>query len=381
MIGIDGSRLTAGERTGTETYTYQLLAALARLDVPDPIRLYLNTASPPADLPPIGEPVCLPFPRFWTHLRLSWEMQRRPPDVLFVPAHVVPLRHPPSVVTIHDLGYLHQPEAHPPSARRMLDLTTRWSARVARRIIAISDTTRRDLTAHYGVPAERIQVIPHGVDHAMRRASRESVVELRRRLALPDAYILFVGTVQPRKNLGRLARAMAVVARAGLAHQLVIAGKRGWMASHVEAEIVASGMADRVRFVGYVPSSDLPTLYTGASAFCFPSLYEGFGLPVLEAMACGAPVVAADRSAIPEVAGEAALLVDPTVPEAIGQALCRVLTDKQLRNDLIERGRRRTRQFTWERTAAETIALLRTVRDAATCSAVAPADETAGKGA
>jgi glycosyltransferase involved in cell wall biosynthesis len=363
VIGIDGSRLTVGERTGTETYTYQLLAALARLDVDDPIRVYLNASRPPTDLPGIGQPVCLPFPRLWTHLRLSWEMQRNQPGVLFVPAHVVPLRHPRSVVTIHDVGYLHHPESHPTSARRMLHAATRWSTLAARRIIAISETTKRDLIAHYSVPESRIQVIPHGVDHTMRRASREAIAELKQRRGLPDRYVLFVGTVQPRKNLGRLAAAMSFVARAGLPHRLVVAGKRGWMAAEVVTEIKASGMADRVTFLGYVPATDLPTLYSGADAFCLPSLYEGFGLPVLEAMACGTPVVAPDRSALPEVAGDAAMLVDPTNPQAIGATLSRLLIDDSLRRELVERGCRRAQQFTWERTAEATIALLRGVRD------------------
>jgi glycosyltransferase involved in cell wall biosynthesis len=381
MIGIDGSRLTVGERTGTETYTYQLLAALARLGISDPIRLYLNAPEPPADLPRIGEPVCVPFPRLWTHLRLSWEMQRRPPDVLFVPAHVVPLKHPASVVTVHDVGYLHHPESHSPATRRLLDLTTRWSTRVAQRIVAISETTRRDLIANYRVPAQRIQVIFHGVDDTMRPATSDSIAELRQRLVLPDAYVLFVGTVQPRKNLGRLARAMSIVAGAGLPHSLVIAGKRGWMAAQVEAEIAASGMADRIRFLGYVPSSDLPTLYSGADAFCFPSLYEGFGLPVLEAMACRTPIVASNRSAIPEVAGDAALLVDPADPAAIGAALCRLLTDRGLRGGLIEQGEFRARQFNWEHTAAQTITLLRNVRDSAIRSTARPPDESGMNGA
>ncbi len=363
MIGIDGSRLTAGERTGTETYTFQLLSALARLGVNDHIRIYLNASTPPADLPLIGDPVCLPFPRLWTHLRLSWEMQRHTPDVLFVPAHVVPLRHPRSVVTIHDVGYLHHPESHPAAARRMLHATTRWSTRVASRIIAISEATKRDLTAHYAVPAERIQVIHHGVDHTMRLASRESIVELRHRLGLPEAYVLFVGTIQPRKNLGRLAEAMSFVANAGLPHRLVLAGKRGWLASEVETHISRSASADRVQYLGYVATSDLPTLYSGADAFCFPSLYEGFGLPLLEAMACGTPVVAANSSAIPEVAGDAALLVDPTDVAAIGTALVRVLTGEPIRRQCIVRGRTRASTYTWERTAEATIGLLREVRD------------------
>jgi glycosyltransferase involved in cell wall biosynthesis len=363
-IGIDGSRLTVGERTGTETYTFQLLAALARNYLDDPVVVYLNATSPPSDLPPIGSPVCIPFPRLWTHVRLSWEMQRRPPGVLFVPAHVIPLRHPRSVVTIHDLGYLHHPEAHPRPTRLMLDWTTRWSVRAARRIIAISETTKRDLIAHYRVPPACIQVIPHGVDQQMRPAAPEAVAALRRRYGLPERYVLFVGTVQPRKNLGRLAKAFRQVARENLPHGLVIAGKRGWLAAQVETQIAASGMADRIKMVGYVPSSDLAALYSGADALCFPSLYEGFGLPVLEAMACGTPVIATNRSAVPEVAGGAALLVDPLNSAEIGTAMVRLLTDADLSAALRSRGFQRATTFTWDRTALATIELLREVRDA-----------------
>jgi glycosyltransferase involved in cell wall biosynthesis len=153
------------------------------------------------------------------------------------------------------------------------------------------------------------------------------------------------------------------------------------MSSRVDAEIATSGMNDRIRFLGYVSPSDLPVLYAGADAFCFPSLYEGFGLPVLEAMACGTPVVASNRAAVPEVAGDAAILVDPTDPAAIGRALCRVLTDSALRTDLIAKGRQRAREFTWERTAGETIALLREVSDTAIQAVPGRSDEGGTNGA
>ncbi len=311
----------------------------------------------------MGEVVCLPFPRLWTHVRLSWEMQRRPPAVLFIPAHVIPLRHPPSVVTIHDLGYVHHPEAHPPRDRRMLDWTTRWSTRVARRVIAISDATRRDLIQWYRVPEDKIDVIPHGVDGRFFAVTSEDIRRVRQRLALPEHYVLAVGTIQPRKNLGRLAAAMRELAAAGLPHRLVIAGKRGWLASQVEREINQAGAADRVIFLGYVPPEMLPGLYAGADALAFPSLYEGFGLPVLEAMAAGAPVVASNRSAIPEVAGDAAMLVDPFAPASIADGLIRVLTEPDLRGTLIARGKERAATFRWDRTALETLSVLRRVRD------------------
>jgi glycosyltransferase involved in cell wall biosynthesis len=245
----------------------------------------------------------------------------------------------------------------------MLDWTTRWSTRVARRVIAISDATRRDLIQWYRLPEDKIDVIPHGVDTCFFAVTSEAIRRTRQRLALPEHYVLAVGTIQPRKNLGRLAAAMRDLTAAGLPHRLVIAGKRGWLASQVEREITQAGVADRVIVLGYVPPEMLPGLYAGADALAFPSLYEGFGLPVLEAMAAGTPVVASNRSAIPEVAGDAALLVDPFTPASIARGLIRVLTEPGLRATLIARGKERAATFHWDRTALETLAVLRRVRD------------------
>ncbi len=359
VIGIDASRLAVGERTGTETYTAQLLSHLPPHLAGETVRLYLNSRELPPEAGTPYESIRMPFPRLWTHGRLSWEMARQRPDILFVPAHVVPLVHPPSVVTIHDLGYLHEPESHPTAARRHLHLTTRWSVRAARRVIAISAATRRDLVQAYGVPEAKIRVVHHGIGPEFRLAPRETVAELKARLGLPARYVLAVGTVQPRKNLGGRAHAMRSVRESGLPHHLVVAGKRGWLAERVDREVEASGMADRVHWAGYVGPADLPTLYGGADAFCFPSLYEGFGLPALEAMACGVPTVVSDRGALPEVVANAALVVDPTDERAIGAALVRVLTDPALRRRLSAEGAAHATRFSWDRTAAHTLAILR----------------------
>lgn len=363
VIGIDASRLSVGQRTGTETYTYHLLSALAQLGIEDPVRLYLNADEPPDLAFPLGEPVFMPFPRFWTHGRLSWEMLRRPPGVLFVPAHVVPAIHPPTVVTIHDLGYLHEGAAHPAAQRRMLDWTTRWSCRAARHIIAISEATKHDLQTAYAVPANRITVIPHGVDRSFHPRSEAEIAVVKQRYHLPDAYLLAVGTVQPRKNYDRLAGAMRAVEQAGLPHRLVIAGKRGWLADQVNQAIAATGMHHRVQFIDYVPQTDLPALYSGAALFCFPSRYEGFGLPALEAMACGVPAIVSDRGSLPEVVGDAAMVANPDDVDALGEAMVRLLRDGAERARLVEHGRRRAAAFTWEHTARQTLAVLRGVRD------------------
>jgi glycosyltransferase involved in cell wall biosynthesis len=363
VIGIDGSRLSVGERTGTETYSFHLLRALSSLQGDETIRVYLNDKGPPSGVPSGFDYVALPFPRFWTHGRLSWEMVRRAPGVLFIPSHVVPLWHPKSVVTIHDLGYMHESDAHPPSQRRMLDWTTRWSCKAATKIIAISNATKLDLKTHYGIDDQKIHVIHHGIDSSTTRASDSAISALKNKYTLPNRYVLFVGTVQPRKNIARIAAAMKIIANAGLPHKLVVAGKPGWLHEEVEAGVADAGRPDLVARIGYVPDEDVAALYSGADAFCFPSLYEGFGLPILEAMACGTPVVTSYRGSLPEISGDAAILVDPTSVEAIGEALVRVLTDHGERARLVEAGAARARQFSWEACARATLNLLIDVRD------------------
>jgi len=358
VIGIDGSRFSATQPTGTERYTERLLRTIATLHPPERLRVYLNARRAPDDLPPNLDPCPIPWPRLWTHVRLSWEMVRRPPDLLFVPAHVIPVHHPRSVVTIHDLGYLSEPAAHTSRSRWHLDRATRWNARVARRIIVPSEATARDLVDRYHTPVERIRVIAHGIDPPGDPPPAAATEAVRRRLNLPPDFVLFVGTVQPRKNIATLAAAMQAVTSAGLPHRLVVVGKHGWKVDEVVAAVQRSGMSDRVQWTGYVGSADLRAIYHCASAFCLPSLNEGFGFPALEAMGCGIPTVLAARSALPEIAGGAALLVDPLSVSDLGQALVRVLTDQELIARLRLAGPRRARCYTWERTAQRTMEVL-----------------------
>lgn len=365
LIGIDASRATIAERTGTENYSLFLIRALLRRDQRNRYSLYLN--QPPApDLFAPAENVelrVLRFPRLWTHVRLSWEMATRAPDVLFVPAHVLPLIHPRrSVVTVHDLGYLYYPQAHTRWARWYLRWSTCYNAHAAAHVLVDSEATRRDLLQHCRAAPDRVTVVypGYGPDFTPVRDSAR-IAAVRARYRIPDPYVIYVGTLQPRKNLVTLMDAMAALVAQGRAEHLVIAGKKGWLYQSLFTYVQQLGLEERIHFTGYVPQEDLSALLTGAQAFVLPSLYEGFGLPVLEAMACATPVVCSNVSSLPEVAGDAAILVNPRDTAQWVQALRCVLDDANLRSELIQKGLLQASRFSWERCAQQTLQILETV--------------------
>ncbi len=346
------------ERTGTENYSDQIIRALLAAGADWQWRLYMNAkvAPPSLEVPSNAEVVPLPARRLWTHYRLSREILTLRPDLLFVPAHVVPIVHPRTVVTIHDLGYLHVPEAHPGKQRRMLDLTTRWSARAAHRIIVPSAQTREDLIQSYGVAGEKISVVHHGVDPRFRKVDRSKEQVLRKRYDLHRPYVLAVGTIQPRKNLTVLARAMKTAAPH---HDLVIAGKRGWMSNQVLDKLRETSLGPRLRIVDYVPDADLPLLYAAASIFVQPSRFEGFGMPVLEAMAAGTPVFCASGSSLSEIAGDAAEFFPASDHAMLAHLLTGILQNPARMVRMRDRGSAWSAAFTWERAARETRSILR----------------------
>ncbi len=356
LIGIDASRAVTAHPTGTEGYSRQLIHALLtpqdqRTDTAHHrFRLYFRS-TPPTDLFPGVElahtgVVVIPFSRLWTHIRLSWEVARRPPDALFVPAHVLPVVHPrASLVTVHDLGYLYFPEAHPWPQRLYLDLSTRWNARVAAHILADSEATRSDLIAHYATPPDKITVAYPGRDETLAPVRDPAEIKaVKARYDIAGDYFLYVGTLQPRKNLSRIVTAFAALESETT---LVLAGKRGWLYDDLFTQVRRMGLERRVRFPGYISDEDKVTLMSGALAFVFPSLYEGFGLPVIEAQSCGCPVITSTTSSLPEVAGDAALLVDPGDVAAIATAMRHIVVDPILREDLMARGFVNARRFSW----------------------------------
>lgn len=369
-IGIDASRAVLAERTGTENYSLHLLRALMEAtggdgeEPPWEFTLYCNRPPAKGLFPssPAWSTKVMPFPRLWTHVRLSWEMMRHPPDLLFVPAHVLPLAHPRrSVVTVHDLGYLHYPETYPPGARRYLAFSTARDVRNAAHVLADSQATKADIVSLLHGDPQRITVVHPGVGPEFQPIHNPTLLSaLKAHYGIPGDYLLYVGTLHPKKNLERLVDAFLLAkSQEGFSEQLVLAGNAGWISRGMLTKLREA--EEHVRCVGYVSPLDLPLLYHGATALILPSLLEGFGLPVVEAMACGTPVIAANASSLPEVVGEAGVLVDPFDVEAMAQGIAQVLRDRVLREDLRQRGLARAKKFTWGKAAESTLGVLEQV--------------------
>lgn len=365
LIGIDASRAVIAQRTGTEVYSLHLVRCLLEIGTDRRFCLYFNTPPRPDLIPAVAhcQHRVIPFPRLWTHVRLSAEMLVRPPDILFVPSHVLPLIHPKkSVVTVHDLGHHYYPTAHTTSQRFYLEASTRYHSRVAAQIIADSRATKEDLVRIYGAERSKIAVVHLGVDPTLRPVQDPgSIASVRRKYGIMDRYILYVGTLQPRKNLSRLIQAFARLQTERERIQLVLAGKKGWLVDTILDQARALGLHDRVVFPGFVDDADLAALYSGATLFAMPSLYEGFCMPVLEAMACETPVICSNTSCLPEIVGDAALTFDPLDVDAMAAAMLRVLNDRKLAKTLVDRGMKQSKQFTWRRCARQTLDVLERV--------------------
>jgi glycosyltransferase involved in cell wall biosynthesis len=357
LIGIDASRSVMPQPTGTELYSRYLIEALLSR-APDRFRFCLYFNQPPQSeiRNQKSEIKVIPFPRLWTHLRLSTEMMLHRPDLLFVPAHVLPIIHPRrSVVTVHDLGYLYFPEAHPPRQRWYLDRSTRWHTRTAAHLLADSAATKRDLIERYHANPAKITVAYPGLDPSVCRVDDpHEIARVKAKYHTDGDYLLYLGTIQPRKNLQRLIQAFNQLPAAS--YQLLLAGKPGWYSDQLLQQA-----NDRVKFIGYVEAADKNALLSGATAFVFPSLYEGFGFPVLEALACGMPVLCSNTSSLPEVAGDAAVMVNPLEVDDIARGLQEITTNEELRRTLIGCGYQQAQKFTWQACAEVVLKVLEKV--------------------
>lgn len=364
-IGIEASRANRVQKTGVEWYALNVIEEVKKLDVANEWFLYTNEAlqGALATLPAHWHEARLVWtPKYlWTQLRLSWEMWRRPSDVLFVPAHVLPLVSPEkSVVTIHDVGFHRYPELYPLKQRLYHEWTTRDIVRRCPRIVTVSEFSKREIIDCYGAKPEQITVAPLAVADSIREASPEEVSALRDRLSLPKRFMLFIGRIEEKKNVGALIEALALYRQQTHDHELklVLAGREGFGIEALRARIAELGLNEAVKFTGYLDEDDKSALLTAAEVYVQPSWYEGFGIPVLEAMRCGTPVIAANSSAMPEIAGEGnALFFDPA--SAMDLAACMVeLSSNEKRQQLIANGKTREAQFSWRKTAEIILPLL-----------------------
>jgi glycosyltransferase involved in cell wall biosynthesis len=361
--------------SGVGNYVFELVKALASLDDDSAYVLCLHGPSVIRDLE-LDERFSIldapfsheshPLGDLWMDFVLPRRAAQRGIDVIHGPAFLIPCRRTPmaSVVSIHDLvAYTH---AHTVPTKYALYM--RWqirrAARHATRIITGARSVARELEQVLGIEPDRIEAVHHGKAARLRPASPDAVADVRRRYGLERPFVLFVGNLEPRKNLGGLLRAFRRVRqRVESPLDLVIAGKEAWLSAELMRDLRSGPDRDAVRLLGYVPEGDLPALYAAAEVFAFPSFWEGFGLPVLEAMACNTPVVTSNTSSLPEVAGGAAVLVDPDSPESIESGLLEVLLDDGRREELRRRGLRRAEEMSWQRSAQETVRIYRDARD------------------
>lgn len=365
-IGIDASRANYEKRTGTEWYAFNLIQELKSV-IPQEHRVILYSTSPLRDglekLPPNWESRVLGWPpkRLWTQLRLSWEMLRRPPDLLFVPVHAMPVILPRrSVTTLHDVAFVSTPQAYTIFENWYQRFAVRFAAKHADAVLTVSEFSKKEIVRHFPVKPEKITVTHLGFDAGQCRPIDDegALADCLKRYDITRPYFLFVGRLETKKNLGGLLRAFRAYHElrgpGHDEHRLVLVGKRGYGYEQAMLALKGSEAEWHVKETGYVCDEDMRYLYGGAEALVFPSWYEGFGLPVIEAFACGTPVIASRTTSIPEVAGSAALLIDPSKPEEIAEAMKRIVREPTLRQELKDKGLARSKAFSWRNTAIKT---------------------------
>ncbi len=364
-IGID-ARIVYYARGGIRNYVLHLLEALAALDADTDYRVLRSRKerTPPLPGPNFRWTAC------WTpsHHRLErWalraELARLRLDLLHSPDFIPPARgRYRSVITVHDLNFLYYPQFLTAESRRYYNQQIEWAVQRAEHVLADSHATKADLTLLLDVPPEKVTVVHLAADSAFRPLPEAQARRVAAKYGLEPGYLFFVGTLEPRKNLPGLLQAYRLLLnQEKTAAPLVLVGGKGWLYEEVFERVEALHLTQHVRFLHDVSDADLVGLYNGASVLAMPSFYEGFGLPALEAMACGTPVVAADRASLPEVVGEAGLLINPDAPDDLAAALARVLTDEPLHARLRQLGLAQAARFTWEEAAAKTLAVYRQV--------------------
>ena len=362
-IAIDAHSVGTG-LGGNESYATNLIEALAEIDHVNRYTLYVTRREAVERFsnrwPNFSVRSTLPHtPLIRIPLTLSTELRRNPVDVLHVQFTAPPFAPCPVVVSVHDLSFEHLPQTFTWRSRKQLRLTVRRSARAAAQVIALSEYGRRDIIEKYRLDPATVTAIPLAAsDRFGPVRNEEELQRVRQTYGIDSDYVLSVGAIQPRKNLIRLVTAYSRLRRGnpkGKLPKLVLVGKCAWLYDETLRVIKELELSDSVIVTGYVPEGDLPALYSGAVCFVYPSYFEGFGLPPLEAMRCGAPVIAGDRTSLPEVVGAAGLLVDPFDIDALAAAIEKVINDSNLRAELSLKGLERAKLFDWRETARQTL--------------------------
>jgi glycosyltransferase involved in cell wall biosynthesis len=360
-VGIDASRAFVKTKTGIEEYSYRVIKHLRDCLGAQPVILYLDPRVNEKkyidfELPKNWKVKFLRAPKFWTQIRLSIEMIFHPVDVLFIPAHTVPLVHPKNtIVTIHGLEYEFCSKAYSLFERLYMRWSIRKSCQWAKKIISVSENTKKDLMRLYKVPEGKVSVIYEGIGDFESKAQSEKLKTTTQRLKLLGCgYFLFTGRLEERKNISGIVDAFEILKRKyKISQKLILVGKFGFGGEEIKRKIDSSEYKSDIILTGYISDEDKFYMMANADAFIFATFYEGFGLPILEAQSVGAPVITSSISSMPEVAGNSAVLIDPKDPNAIAEAVRKLISDESYKNDIIQKGLENVKRFSWEKCAGE----------------------------
>lgn len=370
LLGLDGNEANIDERVGIGAYAFSVVSNIAKILGEDRLRIYLKN-SREKDMP-YGQNVSYEVfgpGKLWTQFALPLRLyaEKVKPDVFFSPTHYGPRFSPvPTAISVMDLSFLFFPETFAKKDLLQLTLWTSYSIKNAKAVFTISKASRDDIIKRYKISGDRVHVTYPGVRPFV---SLKPIIYPERMLnekyKISKPYFLFVGTLQPRKNIVRLVEAFSIIKSSAEKKdlQLVIVGKKGWLYEDILKSPKKFGVEEDVVFLDFVSDEDLHEVYKNAICYVLPSLYEGFGLPVLEAMSYGCPVITSDVSSLPEAGGDAALYVDPKNVEDIAKKMKLVLEDASLRKALIEKGEKQIKKFSWEKTARETLDVLREIKN------------------
>ena len=358
LIGIDASRAVKDQKTGTEHYSEQIIHHLSKIDKKNDYILYAPNKPSSGlliKLPKNFKWKIMPFPRLWSQIRLSWELKfgKPKPDVMFEPAHTIPIwYHPKSIVTIHDLGFKYYPELYTPFERFYHNWCMDFSAKHAKHIIAPSEATKKDIIKFYNINSKKITVIYHGYDR--KTFSNKNVSHQPSSINKYKPYIFYIGRLEEKKNIQNAIKAYGILRKnPKIHHKFVLAGKHGYNYDKIKSAIcnLKSAIKKDVIELGYIGYKDIALWYQNADVFFFPSNFEGFGMPIIEAMACGTPVCASNTTSIPEIGGGAISLFDPKNPQNMAQKLEKIILDNKYKKELIKKGFKKASEFSWEKSA------------------------------